>query len=55
MSVKKVNIFKDIKFEILNSIETFFRFTKMLYFIYALTWPDSLKIVLSGRIRHFKK
>ena len=35
-----------------NSIETF---TKIRYFIYALTWPDSSKIVLSGRIRHFKK
>ena len=33
MRVKKVNIFKDNKLEIFNSIETFFiRFTKMLYF-----------------------
>ena len=55
MRVKKVYIFKDIKFEILNSIELFSRFAQMLYFIYALTWPDSLKIVLSGMIRHFKK
>ena len=52
---KKVNIFKDIKLENFNSFETFFRFKKILYFIYAITWPDSLKIVLSGRIRHFKK
>jgi len=28
MRVKKVNIFKDIKLEIFNTIETFFRFTK---------------------------
>ena len=28
MRVKKVNIFKDIKFEILNSIETFFPICK---------------------------
>ena len=48
MRVKKVNIFKDIKLDNFNSIKTFF-------FIYALTWPDSLKIVLSWRIRHLKK
>ena len=55
MRIKKLNIFKDIKLKVFNSIETFFRFTKIWYFIYALTWPDSLKIVLSGRIRHLKK
>ena len=38
MRVEKVNIFIDIKLEIFNSIETFFRFTKILYFFYALTW-----------------
>ena len=27
----------------------------MLYFIYALTWPYSLKTVLSGRIRRLNK
>ena len=27
----------------------------MLYFIYALTWPDSLKIILFGSIKHLKK
>ena len=32
MSVKKVNIYKDIKLENLNSIKTFFRFTKLQYF-----------------------
>jgi len=37
-----VIIFKDIKLENFNSIETiFFRFTKIQYFIYALTWSDS--------------
>ena len=46
--VKKVTIFNDIKLET-------FRYTKIRYFIYALTWFDSLKIVLSGRIRQFKK
>ena len=52
-ALKKENIFKNIKLENLNSIETFFRFTKIQYFINA--WPDSLKIVLSGRIRQFKR
>ena len=33
----------------------FFSTHKNLYFIFVLTWSDSLKIVLSGRIRHFKK
>ena len=55
MRVIKVKIFKDIKIKNFNSIETFFRFTKILYFINAVTWPDSLKTVLSGRFRHFKK
>ena len=41
MRVKKVNIFKDIELENLNSINIFFRFTKVQYFVYALTWPDS--------------
>ena len=37
-----MNIFKDIELENFNSIETiFFRFSKIKYFIYALTWPDS--------------
>ena len=36
-------IFKDIKLENPNSIETFFRFTNI--------FSDSLKKVLSGRIR----
>ena len=55
MRVIKVKIFKDIKIKNFNSIETFFRFTKILYFINAVTWPDSLKTVLSGRFRHIKK
>ena len=36
--VKKLNIFKDIELENLNSINIFFRFTKVQYFVYALTW-----------------
>ena len=56
MRVKMVNIFKEIKLNNFNSIKTLFiRFTKIRYFFYALTWPDSFKIVLSGRMRHFKK
>ena len=39
----------------LIQLKFFFPFTKIWYFIYALTWPDSLKIVLSGRIRYSKK
>ena len=50
MRVKKVNILKDIKLKNFNLIETFFRFTQIRYFIYALMWPDSLKMVLSGKI-----
>ena len=44
MRVKKVNIFKDIELENFNSIETFFRFTKIQYFIYALHVARFLKI-----------
>ena len=55
MRIKKVNICKDIKLEKFNSIEIFFRFTKIQYIINAITWPDSLKIVLFRRIRHFKR
>ena len=52
---KKGNIFKDIEFENFNSTDTvFFRFTKIQYFMYALTWPDSL-IALSWRARHVLK
>ena len=54
MRVKIVNIFKDIKLENFNSIETFF-FDLQKFDISFITWPDSLKIVLSGRIRHLKK
>ena len=43
MRVIKVNIFKDIEQENFNSIEFFFRFVKIQYFNYALTWSDSLK------------
>ena len=43
MFVEKVNIFKDIELKNFNSIETFFWFTKIQYFIYALTLPDSYK------------
>ena len=46
MRVKKVDIFKDIKLENFNSIGTFFFELQIIqYFSYALTWPDSLKIV----------
>ena len=42
MRVKKGYIFKDTELENFNSIESIFvRFTKIQYFIYALTWPDS--------------
>ena len=41
--VKKGKHLKDIKLENFNSIDTFFRFTKIQYFIYALTWSNSLK------------
>ena len=55
MHEKNVNIFKNIKLENFNSIGTFFRVLKIRYFSYALAWPDSLKIVLSGRIRSLIK
>ena len=42
MRAKMVNIFKEIVLENFNSFETMlFLFTKIQYFIYALTWPDS--------------
>ena len=55
MRIKKIYIFKANKLENFTSIESFFLFTKIRYFIHALTWPDSLKIVLSWRIRHIKR
>jgi len=55
MHVKKVKILKDIKLENFYLIETFFLFTKIRFVINALTWSDFLEIVLSGRIRHFKR
>ena len=55
MRVRKVNIFKDIELEIFNSIETFFDSQKFDILFLPIMWPDSLKIVFSGRIRHFKK
>ena len=55
MHEKNVNIFKNIKLENFNSIGTFFRVLKIRYFSYTLAWPDSLKIVLSGRIRRLIK
>ena len=43
MRVKKVNIFKDIKLEIFNSIETSFLDLQKfdILFMRALTWFDS--------------
>ena len=38
---KRVEHFKDINLENLNSIETFFRFTKFRYISNARTWPNS--------------
>ena len=47
---------KDIKLDNFNSIETFLiDLQKFERFIYALMWPNSLKIVLSRRIRYIKK
>ena len=54
MRVKIVNIFKDIKLKNFNSIETFF-FDLQKFDVSFITWPDSLKIVLSGGMRHLKK
>ena len=55
MRVKKVNIFKVIKLENFNSIETFFSIYKNSIFHLCPNVANSLKIVLSGRIRHLKK
>ena len=52
---KKVNIFNNIKLKNFNSIETLFDSLKFDISFIPLTWPDSLKIVLSERIRHLKK
>jgi len=53
---KRWNIFKDIKLKIFNSIDTFFDLQKLdILFMPLFMWPDSLKIVLSGRSRHLKK
>ena len=49
MGVKKLNIFKDIKLEIFTAIETFFSVYKNVIF------NSCPNVVLSGRIRHFKK
>ena len=55
MCTKKINIFKDIKLENFNSFTAFFSIYKNHYFIYAQTRLDSWKIVLSWRIKDFKK
>ena len=49
------NIFKDIKLEIFNSIETFYFDLQNLIFHLCPIRLILKKIVLSGRIRHFKK
>ena len=54
MRVKKVNIFNNIKLKNFNSIETLFDLLKFDISFIPLTWPNSLKIVLSERIRHLK-
>ena len=51
---KKVNIFNNIKLKNFNSIETLIDSLKFDISFIPLTWPDSLKIVLSERIRHLK-
>ena len=55
MRVKMVNIFKDIKLENFNSTETFFSIYKNSIFHLCPNVAGFFKIVLSGRIRHFKK
>ena len=53
---KKVNIFKDIKLKHLNIIKKKkFGLQKIDIIFMPITWLDSLKIVLSWRIRHLKK
>jgi len=55
MRVKKVNIFKDIKLQNFNSILTFFSIHKNSIFHLFPSEAQFLKIILSGRIKHFKK
>ena len=55
MRVKKMNFFKDIKLENLNSIETLFSIYKHLIFHLCPYKARFFKIVLSWRMRHNRK
>ena len=53
MLVKKVNIFKELNLKTFIQLKFFFRITKILFIINALTCLDSLKIVYLGGL-HFR-